>query len=78
MNGLLQLSKNDFIKGLVLAIIVAVLTWLMQVVGSDTFQFSSVDWSQIAKVAVTSGIGYILKNLLTTNDGKVLGAIGGK
>lgn len=72
----LTLGKSDFIKGLALVVIVAVLGSLQQGLTTFGFDFASYNWAEIIKVAVTAGVGYLGKNLLTTSDGKLLGKIG--
>jgi hypothetical protein len=77
-NGIGKLGLDDFIKGLVVVVITAVLTYLSQIINVPGFNLFEADWQQVIRIAVTSGIGYIIKNLLTTNDGNVLGVAGAK
>lgn len=60
----LSLNTADFIKGLILSVLTAVVTIIYSVVqvGSLTF-----DWKQIGTAALSAGVGYIIKNLLTNS-----------
>lgn len=72
MSDIGKLNWKDFGKGLVVTVLSAVITYLYQVVQSGSFV---VDWQVIGQVALSSGLGYILKNLLSDTEGKVLGKI---
>lgn len=67
----LRLSKNDFVKGLVVTVIAAILTVIEQSLTTST----ALDLHVIGQVALIAGVSYLAKNLLTTSNGKVLGAI---
>jgi hypothetical protein len=67
-----KLSTIDFWKGLVMFVIATVL----MTVGNLT-TLTSLTWQQVLGVALTATASYLLKNLGTTEDGKVLG-FGGK
>jgi len=64
-----NLNVNDFIKGLVITVLSSVLTLVYDVVSAGSLVF---DWKHIATVAATSGIAYLIKNLLTNSSGKIL------
>lgn len=66
------LSKNDYIKGFIVAVIGAVLTTILQALTNHT----GIDWSVVANVALTAGISYLVKNFFTSSNGKVLGIVG--
>jgi hypothetical protein len=53
--------------------IVATLGAAMQVTG---FDFMSFDWKHLLSLGISAGIGYLIKNLLSTQDGSVFGVIG--
>lgn len=63
-----KLSGSDFWKGFVMFVISGVLAYL----GSMS-SLVTLTWQQILGVALTSAAAYLLKNLGTTSDGKVLG-----
>lgn len=72
------LNSGDILRGLAVAILTG--AWLsiagLFVQGFDVF---SADWVGIGKIAVNGGffalVGYISKNLLTANNGKLLGVL---
>jgi uncharacterized PurR-regulated membrane protein YhhQ (DUF165 family) len=69
---LFTINARDFAKGLIVAILAAVLTYIAQLINVPGFSFAGVDWSEIARIAVASGVAYIIKNFLSDN-GKILG-----
>lgn len=69
MSQLWSLTKNDYLKGLVVAVIAAVLTVILQTLQNGL----AIDWNQVLTIALTAGIGYILKNLATDENGKLGG-----
>lgn len=66
----LKLNNRDWLKGLVMVVISAVLTIALEVLQNGSMNF---DWNKIAVVGLTAGVAYILKNLGTDQDGKMLG-----
>lgn len=66
----LKLNNRDWLKGLVMVVISAVLTIALEVLQTGSLSF---DWNKIAVVGLTAGVAYILKNLGTDKDGKMLG-----
>lgn len=68
----LNLNKHDFLKGLLVAVITAVLTTLLQIVESGGVMLSAESLQITAKIALTTAIGYLLKNMLTNSEGKPL------
>lgn len=69
MSKFFSLNSNDFIKGLVVAVLSAVITLLYSTIQSGTL---TIDWKQIGIVALTSALAYITKNLVTNSDGTLL------
>jgi len=65
--GTIKLS--DWSRGLVVAIIMAPLTIIYQSVNAGTLVF---DWKAILVAALGGGIAYLLKNLSTGENGKLL------
>ena len=65
---LLKLGKNDYVKGLIVAILTAVLTAIYQTLTTGYV----VSYKEVATVSVISAIGYILKNLGTNENGEIL------
>jgi len=72
----LRFNVKDFSKGLALAVIGAVLAVFQQAFATNGFDFSAFDWVGIFQFAVSAGATYLAKNLLSTEDGRVLGRIG--
>ena len=71
MSNLWNLGTKDWIKGLVMTIITAILTLFLQVLQNG----AKIDFKQVGLVALTAGIAYILKQLGTDQNGKLLGKI---
>ena len=65
-----NLNWQDLIRGLIVAVLSAVLTYLLQVFQGGEFSFTAL-WV-IAGIAFCS---YMLKNLGTTQEGKFLGIV---
>jgi len=64
----LNLNTNDFIKGLVMAVLSTVITVVYQTVESGSLVF---DWKSIGTMALTTALAYIMKNLFTNSTGKL-------
>ena len=64
-----DLSLKDWLKGLVMAVITAVLSLVYQLLTSS----QAIDYKQIGVVALTAALAYILKQLGTDENGNVLG-----
>ena len=67
--NLWTVKLGDFGRGLIVAICTVPLTIILDSVNAGAFDF---DWKKIAAAAVAGGLGYIMKNLLTGANGKVL------
>lgn len=65
-SGLLELNYKDWLKGLFVSIVSAVLTAVMQML---TLVPPMIDFKQIGIVALTTVIAYIVKQLATNNNG---------
>jgi len=61
----LSLNTADFVKGLLLTVITAVISIIYSVVQAGSLTF---DWKAIGTAALSAGIGYIIKNLLTNSS----------
>lgn len=72
MADLFQLNYRDFVKGLLVAVLSSVLTLVYTTIQSGSLAF---DYKQILLVAVSSGLGYVLKNLFSDNQGRFLGKV---
>ena len=69
-SGLFKLDTQDLVKGLVVAVFASVITYFT----NPTLDFATIDWGYIAHVALASAVGYLGKNLITDNNGKILGS----
>ena len=64
----LTLNNNDFLKGLIMAVLSTVITIVYQTVEAGSLVF---DWKAIGTMALTSALAYIMKNLFTNSTGKL-------
>lgn len=64
----LNLNTNDFIKGLVMAVLSTVITVVYQTVEAGSLVF---DWKSIGTMALTTALAYIMKNLFTNSTGSL-------
>lgn len=67
----LNLNTNDFIKGLVMAVLSTVITIVYQTVEAGSLVF---DWKSIGTMALTTALAYIMKNLFTNSTGSLFAA----
>jgi len=72
-SNLFKLNLSDVGKGLLVAVLASVFTWLASALNAPGFSWATIDWNTLIQVAMASGIGYIAKNFVTTEDGKILG-----
>jgi hypothetical protein len=66
-SSFLNIDLKDLGKGLIVAVLTSVLTIVYNTVESGSLTF---DWKLIATTAITTGLGYLLKNLLTNSQGE--------
>ena len=66
----LSLATNDFVKGLIVSIIAAVLGYAYQVYQSNSF--TALNWHDIVKIAIGGGLAYLSKNFITNSNGYIL------
>lgn len=71
MSELWKLGKQDWIKSLVITVLTAVLTLVLQMLQNGV----NIDWKTVGITALTAALAYILKQLGTDNEGKILGKI---
>lgn len=74
-SNLFRLDWLDAGRGIAVAVLAAVLTYLVSALNTPGFEFSAIDWAYIVKIALTSGISYLVKNFLSTPDGKLGGIL---
>lgn len=64
-----RIKLSDWSRGLIVAIIMTPLTIIYQSVNAGTLVF---DWKAVLAAALGGGIAYLLKNLGTGENGKLL------
>jgi hypothetical protein len=69
MSTFLNLNIEDLAKGLIITILTSVLTIAYNTVSAGSLTF---DWKSIGLAALTSGLAYLMKNLLTNSEGQFL------
>lgn len=70
-SAFLTIDWKDAIKGLIVAVITAVISALLAILKTGQFP-TPADWQQIGIIALTAGLSYILKNWLTSSDDKFM------
>lgn len=68
-SGFLSLNTKDFIKGLLLSVFTSVISILYTSVEAGNLVF---DKKAILTTALTTALGYIMKNLLTNSEDKFM------
>ena len=63
-----KLNTFDFIKGLIVAVLTASLTAILQML---TIVPPNINWKQVAIISITSAISYLIKQLATDEDGAI-------
>lgn len=74
-SSLFKLNSRDFVKGLVVAVLIAVLQLVLTLLQNKGLDLAKDDLLSILDIAVKGGAAYLVKNLLSTEDGKVFGKI---
>jgi len=72
---LFRLNLRDLLKGAVTAVLTSVVAKLADWVNVPGFDILTADWSLLFTVGAVAGLGYIVKNLLTDEKGKILGKV---
>ncbi|MCP3686766.1 MAG: hypothetical protein GY861_29355 [bacterium] len=67
---LITLNIKDFVKSLLVAVISAVLSFAYTAIQAGTL--FPINWEQIGTISLGAMLAYLLKNLSTNSDGKVL------
>lgn len=73
---LFRLGSSDLVKGLVVAVIGALLATLAQWFNAPGFDWASFNYQELVRIAVAAGFAYLSKNFFSTSDGKFGGRIG--
>jgi len=64
-----KINLLDFVKGLILAVLTSVVTIIQTTLENSSLTFA---WKLIGITAISSAIGYLIKNLLTNSEGQFL------
>jgi len=65
-SGFFKLNVQDFIKGLVMAVLAAIVAIIKTTVESGSLHF---DWPTIGKYALVAATTYLTKNLFSNSKG---------
>lgn len=68
-SSLFTLNKADFVKGLVIAVLTAIISAVYTTIQTGVFTF---DWKALSIVALSAALAYITKNLLTNSNDQFL------
>lgn len=71
----LSLNLRDGLKGLAVVVISAVITAVLTIIENKGLYGLKESVGQIATVAITSGLAYILKNFLSDENDRIGGII---
>lgn len=73
------INFGDIFRGLVVAVLTGAFLAVLAIIGANDFDVFVADWVAIGKTMVNGGfaafVGYIVKNLITDNSGKILGKL---
>lgn len=70
-----KLGYKDAIKGVIMSVLSSVLTALLGIIQQNGLALTSTELKTIATVAVTTFLGYLLKNFFTDENDKFVGKI---
>ena len=70
MSNFLNLNLDDLIKGFVVAFLSSALTGLIVILDNGALP-NAVELKSALVVGITSGLSYLLKNLLTNSKGQI-------
>ena len=68
-SGFGKLNVQDFFRGLIIAVLTALVTFLYTTMESGELVFN---WKQIATTSLTAALAYIIKNYLSNSEGAFL------
>lgn len=70
-----KLGYKDAIKGVIMSVLSSVLTALLGIIQQNGLALTSTELKTVATVAVTTFLGYLLKNFFTDENDKFVGKI---
>ncbi|MCK9220272.1 MAG: hypothetical protein M0P47_09520 [Bacteroidales bacterium] len=68
MSNFVNLNWIDLLKGLVVAILGAIITAVYEAVQSGTITFTWVFWQPILFTGIAAGLAYLIKNFFTNSS----------
>lgn len=68
MSGFLKLNLGDIGRGVAVAVLTAVISYL-----ANLTTITNVDFNAVLQIAILAMLGYLAKNLLTNQNGQFLG-----
>ncbi len=71
-SGFLNLNWGDLAKGLLVAVIGAILTAVYQAIEAGTLAWTWAFWQPIVLTGLGAGIAYLIKNFFTNSQDEVL------
>ena len=69
MTDLWKIQLSDFWRGLIIAVLMAVLTVVYETIQAGSLNIS---WNAVLLAGIGAGISYLLKNMMTGSGGKIL------
>lgn len=69
MSNFLNLNAKDFIKGLIVAVLSALIAGVLQLLQAGPFVFDWATFQPIVLTAVSAGLAYLSKNLFQNSTG---------
>jgi hypothetical protein len=68
-SSLFTLNSKDWVKGLVVAVLTAIITVVYNTIQTGALLL---DWKAISIAAISAALAYITKNLLTNSEDQIL------
>ncbi len=70
MSSLFRLNLQDLLKGLVVTVLSVVLGTVL-----ESLKTGNINWQNVGIIALSAGLGYVIKQLATDENGKLLGKL---
>jgi len=71
MSNFLSLSTKDFLKGLLVAVLSALIAGVLQLLQTGPFVFDWATFQPIVLTAISAGLAYLSKNLFQNSQGEL-------
>ncbi len=73
LSKLFRINGYDLLKGLVVAVVTAVLASILKLVNDFGLDIPNDSWSEVLKLAVLAAAGYLGKQLVTDQENRLGG-----